>query len=170
MKAPPPTCFPAPVWIYFPGRATLSTGPNLRSFHELRWDEAGYISLYQVRLRTIMLSSYRVLLQCETGWAMQQSASNNGSVDESSEPRDWPGDRHPTRWDVHDANKLPETRFLQRFKTALLHSEDALNCKQLMTQLGHENDDPSLLTSHFGEAADSVSAEITQPLIPFSLH
>jgi hypothetical protein len=98
---------------------------------------------------------------------MQQSASNNGSVDESSEPRDWPGDRYPTRWDVHDANKLPETRFLQRFKTALLHSEDALNCKQLMTQLGHDNDDPSLLVSRFGEAAGSVSAETTRPLIPF---
>lgn len=35
----------------------------------------------------------------------------------------WPGERTPTRWDVHDANENPATTFLDRFHAALLHSE-----------------------------------------------
>ena len=39
--------------------------------------------------------------------------------------RQWPGERHPTRWDVHDANESPAITFLDRFRAALLHSEGA---------------------------------------------
>ena len=39
--------------------------------------------------------------------------------------RQWPGERHPTRWDVHDANESPAVTFLERFRAALLHSEGA---------------------------------------------
>ncbi|KAK4935803.1 hypothetical protein LTR10_023210 [Elasticomyces elasticus] len=37
----------------------------------------------------------------------------------------WPGERHPTRWDVHDANESPAITFLDRFRAALLHTEGA---------------------------------------------
>lgn len=37
--------------------------------------------------------------------------------------RQWPGERHPTRWDVHDANESPAVTFLDRFRAALLHAE-----------------------------------------------
>jgi hypothetical protein len=40
-------------------------------------------------------------------------------------PRIWPSERQPTRWDVHDANELPPVTFLDRFRVALLHSEDS---------------------------------------------
>ena len=40
-----------------------------------------------------------------------------------SSSRQWPGERHPTRWDVHNANESPATKFLDRFRAALLHSE-----------------------------------------------
>ncbi|KIW19380.1 hypothetical protein PV08_03675 [Exophiala spinifera] len=39
--------------------------------------------------------------------------------------RQWPGERQPTRWDVHDANESPAVTFLDRFRAALLHSEGA---------------------------------------------
>lgn len=39
--------------------------------------------------------------------------------------RQWPGERNPTRWDVHDANESPAGTFLDRFRAALLHSEGA---------------------------------------------
>ncbi|KIW58069.1 hypothetical protein PV05_02619 [Exophiala xenobiotica] len=42
-----------------------------------------------------------------------------------SSSRQWPGERHPTRWDVHDANESPAVTFLDRFRAALLHSEGA---------------------------------------------
>jgi len=42
-----------------------------------------------------------------------------------SSSRQWPGERHPTRWDVHDANESPATTFLDHFRAALLHSEGA---------------------------------------------
>lgn len=41
-----------------------------------------------------------------------------------SRGRQWPGERDPTRWDVHDANDTPAVTFLDRFRVALLHSED----------------------------------------------
>jgi hypothetical protein len=40
-----------------------------------------------------------------------------------STSRQWPGERHPTRWDVHDANESPAATFLDRFRAALRHSE-----------------------------------------------
>lgn len=39
--------------------------------------------------------------------------------------RQWPGERHPTQWDVHDANQSPAVSFLERFRVALLHREYA---------------------------------------------
>lgn len=42
-----------------------------------------------------------------------------------SSAREWPGERQPTRWDVHDANESPASTFLHRFRAALLHSEGA---------------------------------------------
>ncbi|KIW92099.1 uncharacterized protein Z519_07083 [Cladophialophora bantiana CBS 173.52] len=42
-----------------------------------------------------------------------------------SSSRQWPGERHPTRWDVHDANESPAITFLDRFRAALLHTEGA---------------------------------------------
>ena len=39
--------------------------------------------------------------------------------------RQWPGERQPTRWDVHDANESPASTFLDRFRAALLLSEGA---------------------------------------------
>jgi hypothetical protein len=44
----------------------------------------------------------------------------------------WPGERHPTRWDVHDANESLATTFLERYKTMLLHSEEAQACRWLI--------------------------------------
>lgn len=41
----------------------------------------------------------------------------------SLNPRQWPGERDPTRWDVHEANENLEATFLERFRVALLHSE-----------------------------------------------
>lgn len=50
-------------------------------------------------------------------------------------PRIWPSERQPTRWDVHDAHKVPGAIFLERFRIALLHSEgvdeDALQTSEL---------------------------------------
>lgn len=42
-----------------------------------------------------------------------------------STSRQWPGERSPTQWDVHDANESPAITFLDRFRAALLHSEGA---------------------------------------------
>ena len=33
----------------------------------------------------------------------------------------WPGERHPTRWDVENANDVPEPTVLDRFRSALIH-------------------------------------------------
>jgi hypothetical protein len=52
----------------------------------------------------------------------------------------WPGERHPTRWDVHDANESLASTFRERFKTLLLHSEDAQNCRPLIPSLEHHED------------------------------
>lgn len=41
----------------------------------------------------------------------------------SVNPRQWPGERDPTRWDVHDANADLANTFLERFRVALLHGE-----------------------------------------------
>lgn len=50
-------------------------------------------------------------------------------------PRQWPGERDPTRWDVQDANANLADAFLERFRVALLHSE------------GSEDDDVSVVAS-----------------------
>ena len=58
----------------------------------------------------------RALDTCELDPSMTLSTS-----------RQWPGERHPTRWDVHDANESPAATFLDQFRAALLHSEGAEN-------------------------------------------
>jgi hypothetical protein len=50
----------------------------------------------------------------------------------------WPGERDPTRWDVHDANQSLATTFLERFKTVLLHSEEAQACRSLIPPLAQD--------------------------------
>jgi hypothetical protein len=55
--------------------------------------------------------------------------------------RSWPGERHPTRWDVHDANESPATTFLDQFRAALLHSEGAEEDVLLDSDSGIDNPD-----------------------------
>lgn len=55
---------------------------------------------------------------------------------QSGSPR-WPGERHPTRWDVYDANESPASTFLERFKILLLQSEEAQDCKALSSLPEH---------------------------------
>ena len=47
---------------------------------------------------------------------------------------EWPGERDPSQWDVHDAYRAPEVSYLQRFKAALLLSQDAVGCRQYMSR------------------------------------
>jgi hypothetical protein len=51
--------------------------------------------------------------------------SKTDNATRHSSYRQWPGERHPTQWDVHDANQGPALSFLERFRVALLHSEYA---------------------------------------------
>nr|OQO24355.1 hypothetical protein B0A51_06639 [Rachicladosporium sp. CCFEE 5018] len=36
----------------------------------------------------------------------------------------WPAERHPTRWDVEEANQVPSSDLTERFRSALLYGED----------------------------------------------
>lgn len=56
------------------------------------------------------------------------------SESRSTQPHDWPAERNPSQWDVHDAQQVPEVSFLRRFKAALLLSEDAIGCRQYLTE------------------------------------
>lgn len=56
----------------------------------------------------------------------------------STASRQWPGERHPTEWDVHDATASPATTFLERFRIALLNSEDAQGCRALAPALDYD--------------------------------
>lgn len=58
-----------------------------------------------------------------------------------TEPYDWPGERNPSQWDVHDAHQIPEVSFLQRFKAAVLLSEDATDCTQYLPRLASTSQD-----------------------------
>jgi hypothetical protein len=49
-----------------------------------------------------------------------QSAQRNPR---SLHPKQWPGEREPTQWDVREANENLEATFLERFRVALLHRE-----------------------------------------------
>lgn len=71
--------------------------------------------------------------------------------------RQWPGERHPTQWDVHDANQSPAVSFLERFRVALLHSEYA----------EEEDEDDFLLddVSIIGES-ETLNSTITPPVSP----
>ena len=51
------------------------------------------------------------------------------------EQHNWPGERNPSQWDVHDAYEVPEVSFLRRFKAALLLSEDAIDCHPYLTRI-----------------------------------
>lgn len=37
----------------------------------------------------------------------------------------WPGERQPSRWDVHNANEYPGKTFMERFKAALFQMDEA---------------------------------------------
>ena len=66
---------------------------------------------------------------------------NHGSGEPGRpEQHNWPGERNPSRWDVHDAYEVPEVSFLRRFKAALLLSEDADDCHPYLTRTA--NPDP----------------------------
>lgn len=65
----------------------------------------------------------------------QQGSEAGVNTSERPLPHDWPGERNPSRWDVHDANEAPGATFLQRFKAALLLSDDARGCQRLVTRL-----------------------------------
>ena len=69
-----------------------------------------------------------------------------------TQPHDWPGERNPSQWDVHDAQQVPEVSFRRRFKAALLLSEDAIGCRQYLTQTTSVNAS-ARATSH---SSDSV--------------
>lgn len=58
---------------------------------------------------------------------------DTGESDDAS-PHDWPGERNPNQWDVHDAHQVPEVSFLRRFKAALLLSEEATGCGQYVNE------------------------------------
>ena len=45
----------------------------------------------------------------------------------------WPGERHPTRWDVHDAHENLATTFLERYKILLLDNEQSQGCRVLIS-------------------------------------
>lgn len=64
----------------------------------------------------------------------QPTGHNAADGTRISQPPEWPGERNPSQWDVHDAFQVPEVSFRQRFKAALLLSEDAVGCRQYLTQ------------------------------------
>lgn len=69
---------------------------------------------------------------------------------------EWPGERDPSQWDVHDAYWTPEVSFLQRFKAVLLLSPDAAGSRQYVDREGIRADAT-------GSATDlSVSVRISQ--------
>jgi len=53
---------------------------------------------------------------------------------------EWPGERNPSQWDVHDAYWTPEVSFLQRFKAALLLNQDAVGHRQYLDREGLKDD------------------------------
>ena len=78
-----------------------------------------------------------------------------------SQESNWPGERHPGRLDVHQANEVPETTFLQSFKAALLLSEDAENYyRQGSTNPGSEITDVLQSLSW-----SSTSDRVMRPLV-----
>lgn len=76
----------------------------------------------------------------------------------------WPGERDPTRWDVHDANQILATTFLERFKTVLLHSEEAQGCRSLISPLAR---DVLQAPSLGGNASDDLQAGMVSPHTDF---
>ncbi|EMC98767.1 hypothetical protein BAUCODRAFT_120068 [Baudoinia panamericana UAMH 10762] len=45
----------------------------------------------------------------------------------------WPAERHPTRWDVDEANHVPTSMVVDRFRSALLHAESEDVVKDAMS-------------------------------------
>ncbi|KIV92373.1 hypothetical protein PV10_03678 [Exophiala mesophila] len=76
-----------------------------------------------------------------------------------STSRQWPGERHPTRWDVHDANESPAATFLDQFRAALLHSEGAEHDVLL-------DDDPEIGASQQADSHDVF--KYTYPMVLLS--
>lgn len=71
--------------------------------------------------------------------------------------RQWPGERHPTQWDVHDANQSPAVSFLERFRVALLHSEYAEE---------DEGEDMLLDSASIIGECETLNSTITPPVSP----
>lgn len=64
----------------------------------------------------------------------------------SLNPRQWPGERDPTRWDAHEATENLEATFLERFRVALLHSEgfgDDDDALAVSESAGDSSEEPS---------------------------
>jgi hypothetical protein len=70
---------------------------------------------------------------------LDNSTSEAAEQSREVQPWDWPGERNPSQWDVHDANQVPEVSFVRRFKAALLLSEDAVGCRRLLTQAASDH-------------------------------
>lgn len=70
------------------------------------------------------------------------------AISQLTEPSDWPGDRNPDQWDVHDAYQTPEVSIKHRFKAALLLSDDGIGCFPYMSQVSaHGLNDAAKQTS-----------------------
>lgn len=63
---------------------------------------------------------------------MEASISKGTGHSRNTQARDWPGERNPDQWDVHDALQVPNSVFKSRFKAALLLSEDAVDCRVIL--------------------------------------
>lgn len=81
--------------------------------------------------------------------------SRSDHATKHSSYRQWPGERHPTQWDVHDANQSPAVSFLERFRVALLHSEDAEE---------EEGDDLLLEAALIIGESETLNSTITPPV------
>lgn len=59
-----------------------------------------------------------------------------------------PDVRDPTRWDVEDANRVPASTFLERFRAALVHSEGEAGAEEYSI-LARSVDSPHDVTSQY---------------------
>jgi hypothetical protein len=84
--------------------------------------------------------------------------SKTANATRNSSYRQWPGEWHPTQWDVHDANQSPAVSFLERFRVALLHSEYA-------EEDGKEGESVLDAASIIGES-ETLNSTLTPPVSP----
>ncbi|KAK4556982.1 hypothetical protein LTR86_005963 [Recurvomyces mirabilis] len=69
----------------------------------------------------------------------------------------WPGERHPTRYDVDEATEIPESSFVDRFAAALLHAEH-----------GDNREDVSWIMEGCANEPSRPAATLTYPMILLS--